>query len=98
MTEKRFISKDESIINVATDELVNASSEESAKILVNWLNELHEKNEAFLKILENQSYIIDRLESELLKYQLKEPIVFKKEDLEIMGKAISYYTHGECPK
>lgn len=44
MTEnKRFISKDESIINVATGELVNASSEEGAKILVCWLNELFDK-------------------------------------------------------
>ena len=44
MTEnKRFISKDESIINVATDELVNASSEDSAKILVDWLNEHSDK-------------------------------------------------------
>lgn len=44
MTEnKRFISKNELIINVATDELVNASSEESAKILVDWLNELSDK-------------------------------------------------------
>ena len=42
MTEKRFISKRESIINVATDELVNASSEESAEIIVMWLNEQHE--------------------------------------------------------
>ena len=42
---KRFISKDKSIINVSTDELVNASSEESAKILVDWLNELNHENE-----------------------------------------------------
>lgn len=42
MTEKRFISKGGSIINVATDELVNASSEESAEIIVMWLNEQHE--------------------------------------------------------
>jgi hypothetical protein len=26
-------------------------------------------------------------------YQLKDPIVLTKEDLEIMGKAISYYSH-----
>lgn len=45
MTEiKQFISKDKSIINVATDELVNASSEESAKILVDWLNEFYDEN------------------------------------------------------
>ena len=43
MTEKRFISKNESIINVATDELVNASCEESAKILIKEINELSKK-------------------------------------------------------
>lgn len=40
MTEKRFIHKNESIINTQTDELVNASSEESAEIITIWLNEL----------------------------------------------------------
>ena len=43
MIEKRFISKGESIINVATDELVNASSEESAEMIVMWLNDLSNK-------------------------------------------------------
>lgn len=44
MTKKRFIQKDEAIINTITDELVNASSEDSAKIIVDWVNELLEKN------------------------------------------------------
>lgn len=45
-------------------------------------------------LLENQSIIIRELHSELIKHQLKEPIVLTKEDIELMGKAISYYTHG----
>ena len=40
MTEKRYIHKDESIINTQTDELVNAGNEESAEIITTWLNEL----------------------------------------------------------
>lgn len=50
MTEnKRFTQKDESIINTQTDELVNASSEESAKIIISWLNELFDKNAELMK-------------------------------------------------
>ena len=45
MTEnKRFIQKDEAIINTMTDELVTASSEDGAEIIVDWLNRLFEKN------------------------------------------------------
>jgi hypothetical protein len=63
MTAKRFTCIDESIINIQTDELVNASSEEGAKILVDWLNELAGENKdlreqlilanAFIKMIEN---------------------------------------------
>ena len=42
MNEKRFVHKNESIIDTQTDELVNASSEEGAKIITAWLNELFE--------------------------------------------------------
>ena len=49
MTDKRFTCINESIINIQTDELVNASSEESAKIVVDWLNELAEENEQLKK-------------------------------------------------
>ena len=38
--------------------------------------------------------IIEELHSKLLEYQVKEPIVLTKEDLNLMGKAIGYYTHG----
>lgn len=69
--------------------------------VVNRLNELHEENEqlkqdrnALIHLLENQSMIIEELHSKLLEYQLKEPIVLTKEDLNLMVKAIYYYTHG----
>lgn len=58
--------------------------------------ELKEDNNAFIHLLENQSIIIQELHSKLLEYQVKEPIALTKEDLELMGKAISYYTHGRC--
>lgn len=57
-------------------------------------NELKKEGNSLVKLLENQSIIIQELHLELMNYQLKEPIVLTKEDLEIMGKAISYYTHG----
>ena len=56
--------------------------------------QLKEDNIGLIKILENQSIIIAELHSKILDFELKEPIVLTKEDLELMGKAISYYTHG----
>lgn len=51
---KRFIQKNEAIINIMTDELVNASSEDSAKIIVGWLNEqekrINDLKETIIKI------------------------------------------------
>ena len=41
---KRFIQKGEAIINTITDELVTASSEDSAEIIVDWINKLLVKN------------------------------------------------------
>ena len=73
MTDKRFISRDESIINVATDELVNASCEESAKILVDWLNELSDK------------YAEQRKEN----YGLLDGIAFYKEENASLSERIS---------
>lgn len=68
--------------------------------LCNELNRLEEENEQLkqdndnlIHLLENQSIIIQELHSKLMNYQLKEPIVLTKEDLEVMGKAISYYSH-----
>lgn len=63
MTKKRFVHKNESIINIQTDELVNAGNEDSAEIIIVWLNELAEENKdlreqlilanAFIKMIEN---------------------------------------------
>ena len=76
-------------------------SDENIEILCDRLNWLVEENEQFKKdnnalihLLENQSIIIQELYSKLLEYQVKEPIALTKEDLELMGKAVSYYTHG----
>lgn len=56
--------------------------------------QLKQDNNALIHLLENQSMIIEELHSKLLEYQVKEPIVLTKEDLNLMGKAIGYYTHG----
>ena len=56
--------------------------------------QLKQDNNALIHLLENQSMIIEELHSKLLEYQIQEPIVLTKEDLELMGKAVSYYTHG----
>ena len=58
--------------------------------------QLKQDNDNLIHLLENQSMIIQELHSKLMHYQLKEPIVLTKEDLEVMGKAISYYSHGRC--
>lgn len=61
--------------------------------------QLKQDNTDLMMVLKNQSIIIQELYSKLLEYELKEPkesIILTKEDLEIMGKAISYYTHGRC--
>lgn len=71
------------------------------ELMCSLLNELHEKNDrlkqdntGLMKLLENQSIIIQELHSKILEFELKEPIVLTKEDLELMDKAVSYYTHG----
>ena len=56
--------------------------------------QLKQDNASLIKLLENQSIIIQKLHSKILEFELKEPIVSTKEDLELMDKAISYYTHG----
>ena len=58
-----------------------------------YARELDKDNDKLIQLLENQSIIIHELHSKLMHYQLEEPIILTKEDLEIMGKAISYYTH-----
>ena len=56
--------------------------------------QLKQDNAGLMKLLENQSIIIQKLHSKILEFGLREPIVLTKEDLELMDKAISYYTHG----
>lgn len=69
-------------------------------MLINKLNQLNDENEQLeqnnkdlIHLLEEQSMVVRELRLKLMDHQLKKPIVFTKEDLEIMGKAISYYTH-----
>lgn len=62
--------------------------------LVNENEQLKQDNASLMKLLENQSIIIQKLHSKILEFELKEPIVLTKADLELMDKAISYYTHG----
>lgn len=104
MTDKRFIN------DIDIGQLIDTKGELSTidysdKVdfyeLWEFLNKLNDENEqlkqdnnALIHLLENQSMIIQELHSKLLEYQVKEPIVLTKEDLELMGKAVSYYTHG----
>lgn len=67
-------------------ELLNSLAEEN--------EQLKQDNNVLMQLLENQSIIIQELSSKISEYQLKEPIILTKEDIEIMDKAISYYTHG----
>ena len=100
MTERYIIDDTGTLIDIETRntydyvnevcELLNSLSDEN--------EQLKQDRNALIHLLENQSMIIEELHSILLTYQLKEPIVLTKEDLELMGKAISYYTHGRCPE
>ena len=106
MTEKRFTYEYDEYNGNLFDNKMNTfyhieDSDENIKILCDRLNWLVEENEqlkqdntGLMQLLKNQSIIIQELHSKLLEYQLKEPINLTKEDLEIMGKAISYYTLG----
>lgn len=112
MTEKRFTEDNESDIiefDWNTNEYIQDfmwADGKSWDRICNRLNELFDEveqlkqdNTDLMMVLKNQSIIIQELYSKLLEYELKEPkesIVLTKEDLEIMGKAISYYTHGRC--
>lgn len=106
MTEKQFIEPNKEcrvIKNIKTDETAIYYDTEDGLMFLKWLNNLSNKNEELKKdvdklihLLENQSIIIQELHSELMRYQLKEPIILTKKDLELMDKAVSYYTHGRC--
>lgn len=78
MTKKQFVAKNESVINVATDELVNASSDESAEIIVYWLNELLNGNEQLkkqlegtIKMIHKEAYSYEKCFEELTKENKK---------------------------
>lgn len=96
MTERFMVDDAGTLIDMQTRDMFDIVEE-----VCPLLNGLHEENEqlkqdrnALIHLLENQSMIIEELHSILLTYQLKEPIVLTKEDLNLMGKAIGYYTHG----
>ena len=102
MTEKRFtLEKSENQDTIYDNEGIDdyyhlGNDTRDVKALCKLLNELHEENQQLIQLLKNQSAIIQELHSKLLEYQLKEPIILTREDLETMGGAISYYTHGRC--
>lgn len=60
------------------------------------MNEQEKDAHRLMQLIKNQSVIIENLHSKLMEHQFEEPIVLTKEDLELMGKAISYYTHEGC--
>lgn len=70
--------------------------ETNAKSILDVLNEQEKDTYRLMQLIKNQSIIIQELHSKLSEYQVKEPIVLTKEDLELMDKAVSYYTHGRC--
>ena len=73
MTEnKRFIQKDEAIINTMTDELVTAGSEDSAEIIVDWLN----SQDDYIDYLEKQN---KRLKERIEELASNDKIVFLNE-------------------
>ena len=97
MTKKRFAS----IGAYKIEDLVNNNVINDIDDIERLLNKLNDENEQLkqdntnlMRVLENQSIIIQKLHSKILEFKLKEPIVLTKKDLELMGKAISYYTHG----
>ena len=61
------------------------------------LNILHEENQKLLQLNRNQGYLIYQLHEQLL-YRLSEEgelnVILTPENLELMGKAISYYEHN----
>lgn len=106
MTKKQYVKEnfyDEYAIKKEDTIIAIVDSGTNARKICNELNALAEENKqlkqdntSLMHLLENQSIIIQELHSKLLEHQVKEPIILTKEDLELMGKAISYYTHGRC--
>lgn len=99
----KYIGEDYTDKPLRNDEIVDLLNsqrqwlKEKSEIINNLKREneqLKQDNNALIHLLENQSIIIQELHSKLLEYQVKEPIILTKEDVELMDKAISYYTHG----
>ena len=99
MTEERF-TYNNCIIEIGKPLMVIKDNGQPINItqIIDLLNELNQDNNALIRIIKNQSYIIEQLHTKLIEYELKEPIKLTKEDIELMGKAISYYTHGGMPR
>lgn len=92
------LNNENQVLKVTNDEMEDyfARMEEKAQQLKKDNEQLKKDNNNLIHILKNQTTIINELHSKLMHYELKEPIVLTKEDLELMGKAISYYSHGRC--
>lgn len=109
MTTKRFVDYFDKDHNYIIQDLQNEDEYQvgfvncDEDVFLELINQLSDENEhlkqdnnALIHLLENQSMIIEELHFKLLEYQVKEPIALTKKDLELMDKAISYYTHGRC--
>ena len=98
MTDRFIIDSCGTLIDMKTRNTYDYVSDvvELLNLLSRENEQLKQDNDNLIHLLENQSMIIQELHSKLMHYQLKEPIVLTKEDLEVMGKAISYYSHGRC--
>ena len=98
MTAKRFFGAVKGFREHIADHTGRLYSDNEVAYLLNTVydenEQLKQDNAGLMKLLENQSIIIQKLYSKILEFELKEPIVLTKEDLELMDKAISYYTHG----
>lgn len=75
--------------------------------LVDLLNKLSDKNEQLkkdnewlFKCVENQSVLIQELDSAIMAYNMKHKITIKltEKDLKTLDEALSYYTHQEVEK
>ena len=73
--------------------ILYSNTAKNEKKLLKEIKQVKQDNKMLFQCIENQSVIIQELYSKLMSYQIKEPIILTKEDLELMGKAISYYTH-----
>lgn len=71
------------------EDLLNGLSEEN--------EQLKKDNEWLFKCVENQSVLIQELDSAIMAYNMEHKITIKltEKDLKTLDKALSYYTHQE---